>query len=148
MHDSKTHLYLKSQRFLDIAWQFIHVIPLNHYNSAWLNFVVFVSTPPVLDESYHNILSFYTEAENRRFTSPQISKKSILYEIKWYNSIMLKIGLCEKYSFKLRTWIHYIFNKNAHSPKQPKTKKKQKQTNNIKENKIKTNQFFYTHSKI
>lgn len=69
-----------------IAWQFItcllHVIPLNHYNSAWLNFVVFVGTLPVLDESNYKIISFYTEAENRRFyeiTSPQ---KSILHEIK------------------------------------------------------------------
>lgn len=39
----------------------------------------------VEDESNYKILSFYTEAENRRFyeiTSPQISKKSILHEIK------------------------------------------------------------------
>lgn len=111
-----------------IAWQFIHIIPWDHNKLAWLNFLVYMGTPPGLDESIYKI-SFYTEAKNRRFheiTSPTNNQNSIVRKIKWYHSTMLKIRLCEKYSFRLHTWIHYTF-KQSLPPPPPKKQKQNKE---------------------
>lgn len=47
--------------------------------------------------------------------------------IKWYHSLMLKIRLFEKYSFRLQTWIHYTSKQGFPPLKKPKKLRKTQQ---------------------